>query len=69
MLTKETAIDQITVTENGNVSYRQVTRVLENGVSLVQTYHRTNIEPGSDLENVPEKVQAIAKAAWVYNKP
>ena len=33
-LTKEVKIDQITVTENGIVLVREVTRVLEDGVEL-----------------------------------
>ena len=64
-ITKETVVDQITVTESGSVLYREATRIVEDGVLLTQTYHRMSIEPGADLTNVPEKVAAIARAAWV----
>ena len=38
-LTKETVVDQITVTENGTVLYREATRIMEDGVELyVQTF-------------------------------
>ena len=63
-LTKTTNIDQITVTENGTVLYREVTRILEDGVQLSQTYHRTSLAPASDLTNVPDNVVAIANVAW-----
>lgn len=63
-LTKETVIDQITVTENGIVLYREATRIMEDGSQLSQTFHRTSLTPGQDLTSQPEKVQAIAAVAW-----
>ena len=63
-LTKQTVVDQITVTENGIVLYREATRIMEDGVQLSQTYHRTSLTPGQDLTGQPEKVVAIAQAAW-----
>lgn len=63
-LTKETTVDQITVTENGIVLYREATVVLEDGAQLSKTYHRTSLTPGQDLTGQPEKVVAIANVAW-----
>jgi hypothetical protein len=63
-LTKETVVDQITVTENGIVLYRQATRIMEDGKQLSQTYHRTSLTPGQDLEGQPANVVAICNAAW-----
>ena len=63
-LTKTTNIDQITVTENGIVLYREVTRILENDVEISKTYHRTSLAPASDLTNVPDNVVVIANVAW-----
>lgn len=63
-LTKETVVDQITVTENGIVLYREATRIMEDGVQLSQTYHRTSLTPGQDLTGQPEKVVAICNTAW-----
>ena len=64
MLTKETAIDQITVTENGIILYREATRIMEDGTELTKTYHRSSLTPGQDLTDVPEKVSAICNTAW-----
>ena len=64
MLTKETIIDQITVCENGIVLYREATRIMEDGVQLSQTYHRTSLTPGQDIADQPQKVQDICNAAW-----
>jgi hypothetical protein len=61
---KETIVDQITVTEDGTVLYREATRILEDGVQLSQTYHRTSLAPASDLTDVPNNVAAICNAAW-----
>ena len=63
-LTKQTVVDQITVTENGIVLYREATRIIEDGNVLTQTYHRTSLTPGQDLTGQPDKVVAIAQAAW-----
>ena len=63
-LLKQTVIDQITVTENGTVLYRETTRIVEDGVELTKTYHRSSLTPGQDLAGQPEKVIAIAQAAW-----
>jgi hypothetical protein len=64
MITKETVVDQITVTENGVVLYREATRIIEDGKVLTQTYHRTSLTPGQDLEGQPANVVAICNVAW-----
>ena len=63
-LTKSTVVDQITVTEYGAVLYREATRILEDGVELSKTYHRSSLVPGQDVSGVPANVQAICNAAW-----
>jgi ketosteroid isomerase-like protein len=63
-LTKQVVIDQITVTENGVVMYREATRIMEDGKQLSQTYHRSTLTPEQDLTGVPANVVAICNAAW-----
>jgi len=63
-LTKSTAVDQITVIENGIVLYREATRIMEDGTELTKTYHRNSLTPAQDLTGVPEKVVAICNTAW-----
>lgn len=63
-LTKEIVVDQITVVEDGTIQYREATRILEDGVQLSQTYHRTSLPPASDLTDVPANVVVICNAAW-----
>jgi hypothetical protein len=63
-LTKEVAVDQITVTENGIVLYREATTIKEDGEEISKKYHRTSLTPGQDLAGQPEKVVAICNAAW-----
>lgn len=57
-------IDQITVTENGTVLYREATRILKDGEQIAQTYHRTSLTPAQDLTGQPANVVAICNAAW-----
>ena len=63
-LTKTTTVDQILVEENGAVLYREATRVMEDGVQLSQTYHRSSLTPAQDLTGVPANVVAICNTAW-----
>jgi hypothetical protein len=63
-LTKSTTVDQITVTENGIVLYREATRIMEDGNQISQTYHRTSLTPAQDLTGQPANVVAICNAAW-----
>jgi hypothetical protein len=61
---KVKVIDQITVTENGIILYREATRIIEDGKELTKTYHRTSLTPGQDLTGQPANVVAIANTVW-----
>lgn len=63
-LSETKVVDQITVTENGTVLYREATRVLRDGEQIAQTFHRTSLTPGQDLAGQPSNVVAIANVAW-----
>jgi hypothetical protein len=63
-ITKTTNIDQITVTENGTVLYREATRIMENDVEISKTFHRSSMTPGQDLTSIPASVAAICNVAW-----
>jgi len=64
LLTKTTNIDQITVTENGVVLYREATRIMEDGNELSKTFHRSSLAPAQDLTGIPASVVAICNVAW-----
>jgi hypothetical protein len=63
-LTETKVIDQITVTGNGIVLYREATRIMRGEEIAAQTFHRTSLTPGQDLTGQPANVVAIAQAAW-----
>jgi hypothetical protein len=63
-LTKTTAVDQTTVTENGIVLYREATTIFEDGVEISKKYHRSSLTPGQDLTGLPANVAAICNVAW-----
>jgi hypothetical protein len=63
-LTTEVSIDQITVTENGTVLVREVTKVMDGDVEVNRTYHRTSLSPGDDISRQNQQVQTIANNAW-----
>jgi hypothetical protein len=66
-LNKTTVVDQITVTENGIILYREATSFVEDGVAITKTYHRNSLTPAQDLTGVPEKVVAICNTAWTQD--
>ena len=72
-LTKEIVIDKIEVLERGQVQVRTVTRILEDGVQLSQSYHRHVLMPSTktgdtwgdtNISGEDAKVQAICTATW-----
>jgi len=63
-ITKITAIDQITVIENGIVLYREATRIMEDGNELSKAYHRSSLTLGQDLTGIPANVVAHCNVAW-----
>ena len=63
-LTKTTVVDQITIAENGSISYREATRIMEDGNEISKTYHRSSLVPEQDLTGIPANVVAICNTAW-----
>jgi len=72
-LTKETVVDKIEVLEKGQVQVRTVTRILEDGVQLSQSFSRHILVPSRKIDNVwtdtdisgeDASVQAQANAKW-----
>jgi hypothetical protein len=63
-LTKNTTVDQITVTENGIIFYREATIIMEDNNEISKTYHRSSLTPAQDLTGVPANVVAICNVAW-----
>ena len=63
-LTKTTVIDQITITESGFITFREATRIMEDGKELSKTYCRTGVAPAQDLTGVPANVVAICNTVW-----
>jgi len=57
-------LDQITATENGTILFREATRIVEDGVQLSESYHRSSLAPDADLTDVPASVAAIAAVVW-----
>jgi hypothetical protein len=64
MIEKVKVIDQITVTENGIILYREATKIIEDGKELTKTYHRSSLTPGQDLTGQPANVVAICNTVW-----
>lgn len=64
MLTKNVIIDQITIGEDKTIFIRQATIILDDGIQLSKTFHRTTLVPGSDLSEQDKSVVDIANLVW-----
>jgi hypothetical protein len=63
-LTKETAVDQITVTENGIVLVRETITIKEDGKEISKQYHRSSFAPASDVSKQQKNVKDICALTW-----
>jgi hypothetical protein len=63
-LTKEQGIDKVEVGEHGIIHVRQITRIMEDGNQLSFSFHRWSYQPGDDISEQPDNVQAIAATVW-----
>jgi len=63
-LTKETVVDQITVTENGTVLIREAIKIMEDGKEISKQYHRSSFAPASDVSKQPKNVKDICALTW-----
>ena len=63
-LEKVVSVDLIEVLENGGVLIRRATRIIDDGVVLSSTYHRSSLAPGRDVSDQDPRVQAICNAVW-----
>lgn len=66
-LTKICNVDEITVTENGVILYREVTKILEDNEEISKSFHRTAVVPGQDLSNAPAQVVSICNVVWTQD--
>jgi len=60
MLEKKITFDQ-SITEDGHIQVRQITRILEDGIEIGKQYHRHVISPGDDYSNEDERTKKIAQ--------
>lgn len=64
MLTKNVIIDQITIGEDKTIFVREATTILDDGLQISKTFHRTTLVPGSDLAGQDQSVIDIANLVW-----
>lgn len=60
-LTKQTSIDKIEIVAGGIVQVRQVTKIIEDGQEISQSFHRSTIIPGQNYDDQPDNVKAICE--------
>jgi hypothetical protein len=61
---KQHTVDEITVTENGAIYYREAVKFIENDKVVQTTYHRSSVSPGQDISDIPQKVKEMCAFVW-----
>jgi hypothetical protein len=64
MIEKQEVIDQIEITRDGHVLVRRAFLILEDGVEIAKTFHRTSYVPGADVVSENTRVKDIAAVVW-----
>ena len=61
-LEKQSVVDRVEVVENGSVQVRTANRIVEDGQTISETFHRHVVAPGDDYSGEDARVQAICAA-------
>jgi len=64
MLEKQIVTGKIEILPDGQIQVRTDTVILEDGVELSRTYHRSVLSPGDDTSQHDERVQTISQMIW-----
>ena len=60
MLEKQISYDH-SITEDGHIQVRQITRIMEDGKELSKAYHRHVVSPGDDTTNEDTRTATLAQ--------
>ena len=63
-LEKKTVTGLAEVGENGSISVRTDTVIVDDGNEISRSFHRHGVHPGDDVSGESERVQAVANAVW-----
>lgn len=64
MITKEQSYSKVECLESGHVQLRLTTKIVEDGVVISESHHRSVVDPDSDISSLPQSVQDVCNAHW-----
>lgn len=64
MLEKKESYSKIEVLESGHVQLRLTTKLLDDGVVVSESHHRSVVTPLDDITSLPQNVQDVCNAYW-----
>lgn len=67
MLEKIESFTKLEITEQGKVSLRKTTRIIEDGNVLSENHHREMRYPGDDITDLPQNIQDTINAFWTQD--
>ena len=63
-LTEKQIIDKIEVLENNSIQVRIANVIEKDGIEITRTFNRHVVNPGDDISEQDQKVQAVCNAIW-----
>ena len=67
MLEKIESYTKLEITEQGKVSLRKTTRIVEDGIVLSENHHREMRYPNDDITDLPQNLQDTINAYWTQD--
>lgn len=64
MITKETKITEITISELKIILWKEVTFIIEDGKVISKQNHRTSASPSEDKSGLPDEIKIYADLLW-----
>ena len=64
MITKETKITEITVSEYKIILWKEVTDLIEDGKVIATQNHRSSVAPDQNINLLPEELRPLAQSLW-----
>jgi len=64
MITKETKITEITISELKIILWKEVTSIIEDGKVITTQNHRSSASPSQDKSGLPDEIKIYADFLW-----
>ena len=65
MITKETKITEVTISELKIILWKEITYIIEDGKVITTKNHRNSASPSEDKSGLPDEIKIYADLLWI----